>query len=40
MDAAESRDLAWMDFDKAIEVMDDPASTRALRKIRKLLAQR
>jgi 8-oxo-dGTP pyrophosphatase MutT (NUDIX family) len=40
MDAAESRDLQWMDFDKAIEVMDDPASTRAIGKIRKLLAQR
>jgi 8-oxo-dGTP pyrophosphatase MutT (NUDIX family) len=37
MDAAESNELAWVDFDRAIELMNEEASTRAIRKIRALL---
>jgi 8-oxo-dGTP pyrophosphatase MutT (NUDIX family) len=37
MDEAESRDLAWVDFDRAIELMNEEASTRAVSKIRKRL---
>jgi 8-oxo-dGTP pyrophosphatase MutT (NUDIX family) len=37
MDAAESKELAWVDLVKAVELMDEEASARALGKIRKLL---
>jgi 8-oxo-dGTP pyrophosphatase MutT (NUDIX family) len=37
MDAAESRDLAWVDFDRAVELMNEEASTRAIAKLRALL---
>lgn len=40
MDAAESKDLAWVDFDCAIELMNEEASARAIAKIRQLLAER
>jgi 8-oxo-dGTP pyrophosphatase MutT (NUDIX family) len=39
MDDAESRELAWVDFDRAIELMNEEASTRAITKIRRLLDQ-
>jgi 8-oxo-dGTP pyrophosphatase MutT (NUDIX family) len=38
LDATESRDLAWVDLDRAVELMDEAASTRAIAKIRALLA--
>jgi 8-oxo-dGTP pyrophosphatase MutT (NUDIX family) len=34
MDAAESKELAWVDFDRALELMDDESSRRAIKKIR------
>jgi 8-oxo-dGTP pyrophosphatase MutT (NUDIX family) len=34
MDAAESKELAWFDLDRALELMGDPSSQRAVRKIR------
>lgn len=37
MDAAESKALAWVDLDKAIALMDEEASTRAIGKIGKLI---
>jgi 8-oxo-dGTP pyrophosphatase MutT (NUDIX family) len=40
MDAIESKELAWVDLDKAIELMNEEASTRAVTKIRKLIAGR
>ena len=40
MDAAESKELAWVDLDKAIELMKEEASTRALGKIARLLEGR
>ena len=40
MDAAESKELAWVDLDKAVALMDEEASTRALGKIGKLIRKR
>lgn len=40
MDAAESNQLAWMPLERAIELMQEEASTRALEKIRALLHSR
>jgi 8-oxo-dGTP pyrophosphatase MutT (NUDIX family) len=40
MDAAESNELAWVELDRAIELMNEEASTRAITKIRTLLAAR
>jgi 8-oxo-dGTP pyrophosphatase MutT (NUDIX family) len=37
MDAAESKELVWVDLDKAVELMNEEASTRAIAKIRRLL---
>jgi 8-oxo-dGTP pyrophosphatase MutT (NUDIX family) len=37
LDAAESRELAWVDLDRAVELMNEEASTRAIGKIRALL---
>jgi 8-oxo-dGTP pyrophosphatase MutT (NUDIX family) len=34
MDEAESKELQWVDFDRALELMGDESSRRALRKIR------
>jgi 8-oxo-dGTP pyrophosphatase MutT (NUDIX family) len=34
MDAAESKELAWVDFDRALELMDDESSRRVIKKIR------
>jgi 8-oxo-dGTP pyrophosphatase MutT (NUDIX family) len=39
MDESESRELAWVDLDRAIELMNEEASTRAITKIRRLLDQ-
>jgi 8-oxo-dGTP pyrophosphatase MutT (NUDIX family) len=37
MDAAESKELAWVGFDRAIELMNEAASSRAIAKIRTML---
>jgi hypothetical protein len=37
MDAAESKELVWVDLDKAVELMNEEASTRAIAKIRRLM---
>lgn len=37
MDAAESKELAWVALDKAVSLMNEEASTRAIAKIGKLI---
>lgn len=37
IDRAESNELAWVDLDRAVSLMNEAASTRAVMKIRKLL---
>jgi 8-oxo-dGTP pyrophosphatase MutT (NUDIX family) len=40
LDPAESKDLAWVDLDRALELMDDESSRRAIKKIRERIIGR